>query len=353
MPRRMMLNVASELCGLHAQVMSSAELTLWARVEGLGPEAVKKALWKDRSLVKLWAMRGTLHLLTAADYPTWQAALSTYDHYRRPGWSKYFGVTQPQLEKLIGAVAHVLEDRELTREELADEVGRRTRSSKLGETLRESWGAVLKPCSFQGVLCFAPGEGQRVRFTNPGSWLDLDDRRPDPAHAVSEVFRRFIKSYGPVSREELARWWTGVSPAGAEKSIRAMGDEVAPVDIEGTRTWMLADHLDGLRSAAPTKAVRLLPAFDQYVIGSTKHAVDLMPGNFRDRVHRTAGWVSPVLAVDGKLEGVWSHERTGTRLSVTIEPFAKQPPWVRRGAEAEAERLAAHLGGSLELTWSG
>ena len=88
-----MLNVASELCGLHAQVMSSAELTLWARVEGLGPEAVKKALWKDRSLVKLWAMRGTLHLLTAADYPTWQAALSTYDHYRRPGWAKYFGVT--------------------------------------------------------------------------------------------------------------------------------------------------------------------------------------------------------------------------------------------------------------------
>ena len=66
-----MLNVASELCGLHAQVMSSAELTLWARVEGLGPEAVKKALWKDRSLVKLWAMRGTLHLLTAADYPMW------------------------------------------------------------------------------------------------------------------------------------------------------------------------------------------------------------------------------------------------------------------------------------------
>jgi hypothetical protein len=86
-PRRRMLNVASELCGLHAQVMSSAELTLWARVEELGPEAVKKALWHERSLVKLWAMRGTLHLLTTADYPTWQAALSTYDHCRRPGWS--------------------------------------------------------------------------------------------------------------------------------------------------------------------------------------------------------------------------------------------------------------------------
>jgi hypothetical protein len=65
-PRRRMLKVASELSGLHAQVLSSAELTLWARVEGLGRNAVKKALWKDRSLVKLWAMRGTLHLLTSA-----------------------------------------------------------------------------------------------------------------------------------------------------------------------------------------------------------------------------------------------------------------------------------------------
>jgi Winged helix DNA-binding domain len=349
----MMLKMASELCGLHAQVMSSAELTLWARVEGLGPDAVKKALWEDRSLVKLWAMRGTLHLLTAADYPTWQAALSTYDHYRRPSWSKYFGVTQPELGRLIRAVALALEDRALTREELADEVGRRTRSRKLGDTLRESWGAVLKPCSFQGVLCFAPSDGQRVRFTNPGSWLDLDDRRLDPAKAVSEVFRRFLETYGPVSREELARWWYGVSPAGAEKTVRASSDEVTQVDVDGTKAWMLTDHLDGLRSATPTKTVRLLPAFDQYVVGSTKHAVDLMPGDFRDRVHRKAGWVSPVLAVDGRIEGIWSHERMGKQLSVTIEPFAEPPPWARKGAEAEAERLAAFLGGSLELTWSG
>jgi uncharacterized protein YcaQ len=92
-PRRRLLTAVSELCGLHAQVMSSAELTLWARVEGLGRDALRKALWTDRSLVKLWAMRGTLHLLPAAEYPMWQAALSTYAHYRRASWSRYFGVT--------------------------------------------------------------------------------------------------------------------------------------------------------------------------------------------------------------------------------------------------------------------
>jgi len=62
-PPRDILAVASRLCGLHAQLMSSAELTLWARTDSLDRQAVQRALWQDRSLVKTWAMRGTLHLL--------------------------------------------------------------------------------------------------------------------------------------------------------------------------------------------------------------------------------------------------------------------------------------------------
>lgn len=66
-----------------------------------------------------------------------------------------------------------------------------------------------------------------------------------------------------------------------------------------------------------------------------------MPDGVRDRVHRVAGWVSPVLAVDGRIEGVWRHERSARGVQVTIEPFRRQPAWVRTGAGAEAERLAA------------
>jgi Winged helix DNA-binding domain len=57
-----MLDAVAELAGVHAQLMTSAELTLWARVEGLEPDAVRRALWEERTLVKTWAMRGTLHL---------------------------------------------------------------------------------------------------------------------------------------------------------------------------------------------------------------------------------------------------------------------------------------------------
>ena len=73
-----LLRVVSEIGGLHAQLMSSAELTLWARVEGLRRGAVENALWTRRSLVKLWAQRGTLHLLPASELGMWLAALGTY-----------------------------------------------------------------------------------------------------------------------------------------------------------------------------------------------------------------------------------------------------------------------------------
>lgn len=83
-PRTALLDVAARLCGLHAQVLSSAELTAWARLDGLVPgDVTRQALWEERGLVKTWAMRGTLHLLPAAEYSLWQAALSTEDRQSR------------------------------------------------------------------------------------------------------------------------------------------------------------------------------------------------------------------------------------------------------------------------------
>src|SRR5918999_2973021 len=83
---RQVLRVVGDIGGLHAQVMSSAELSLWARVDGLRRDAVDNALWKRRTLVKLWAMRGTLHLLPARELGLWLGALGTYAHYRKPVW---------------------------------------------------------------------------------------------------------------------------------------------------------------------------------------------------------------------------------------------------------------------------
>jgi Winged helix DNA-binding domain len=114
-PRERALDVVAEIAGLHAQVMSSADLTLWARVADLEPDAVRRALWEERTLVKTWAMRGTLHLLPAAELPLWRAALGTRRHYLQPVWLRNFGVTRQELDDLIAAIGKALDGRMLTR----------------------------------------------------------------------------------------------------------------------------------------------------------------------------------------------------------------------------------------------
>lgn len=341
-PRDGMLDVAAAICGLHAQLMSSAELSLWARVEGVRPETVATALWEDRTLVKTWAMRGTLHLLPSSEYWTWQAGLSTYDHYLKGSWFKAFGVSMEQLEELMEAIAESLDDRLLTREELAEAVAGRTGAEELGEKMRESWGAMLKPAAFHGRLCFGPNQGQKVRFTHPESWLGKP-LEVDPADALNDITRRFLGANGPATREDYARWWA-ISPAKALSRIRELGDEVAEVEVDGAACWMLSDHVAGAAAAEPPGRVNLVPAFDPYVIAATRHAEKLMPGPFKARIYRPQGWISAVLLVDGRMDGIWSYEKKGTRLLVSVEPFVKLPKWCAAAVEEETELLAAFLG---------
>jgi hypothetical protein len=336
------LRIASRICGLHAQLLTSAALSLWARVEGASLERFQRALWRERTLVKMWAMRGTLHVLPARDLPVYLGALGTYQHYFKQGWVKYFRLTRKEIDLVAETAGEVLRGRALTREELADAIVERTRSKKLGAILRQGWGVLLKPASYRGQLCFAEGEGARVRFTHPGPVRQLE-----PSKALAELVRRYLGAYGPATRDDFALWWLDLSRAEAQRLIESV--EVEPVDLEGVRAYLLA------RTARPTaeaRSVRLLPAFDPYIVGAPRSG-GLFPAAHKARIFRPQGWISPVLLVDGHVEGVWRHERKNGRLEVGMESFARQPPRVRAGVADEAERLATFFDARLEkVAWS-
>jgi hypothetical protein len=348
-PAAEMLRVVARICGLHAQVMSSAELTVWARVTGLQRDGVQTALWEERTLVKLWAMRGTLHLLPAEDLGMWLAGLGTYRHFLKPVWLRNFEITREELEELIEAVGSALDGELLTRAELAAEVGRVTGSASLSERLKQSWGAYLKPASFRGRLCFGPGEGQLVRFTRPASWLPGGIEAVNPDDALREITRCYLAAFAPATREDLGRWWA-VSPAEARRMLEALGEAVK-VDVDGDAHWMLAYHAAEAARVSPANVARLLPGFDQWTIGASRSSPAQLDPEHKARVYRPQGWISPVLLVNGRMDGVWRHERKGRRLVVEIEPFGKAPKWLRTQAEDEATRLAAFLGGDLEVSW--
>jgi Winged helix DNA-binding domain len=346
-PREAALDVVRDISGLHAQLTSSAELSLWARVDGLERDAVSRALWEDRALVKTWAMRGTLHFLPADDLGLWVGAQSALKPRHHGGaWLRHWGLTRKQADAMLDAIPVALDGKQLTREELATEVARITGIKGLDDKLKGGFGDLLKPAAFRGHLCFAPSDGQLVRFARPDQWLG-PWKPVDTEVATLEVARRYLTRYGPANREALARWFGMPSPAEAGRWLKRLGDEAVAFE-DGT--YVLA--ADAGAEADPAGAVRLLPAFDHYVVAAPRGDDDVVAAAARARVYRPQGWLSPVLLVDGRIAGVWSHELKGGRVSVEIEPFAKAGAAVRRAAESEAASLADFLGGEdVAVRW--
>jgi hypothetical protein len=348
LPASSFLRMVADICGLHAQVMSSAELAAAVRLKGLEPGTVAAALWSERTLVKTWAMRGTLHLLTAEDYPLYVAALSDRRFDLDGPWLKYHGLVADDVRALVDAVAEALDGRQLTREELGQEVVRLLGDGKWESLLASGWGAVLKPVAFQGQLCFGPSDGNRVTFVRPDQWLGTFDRL-DPVASLAEVARRFLAAYGPATVDEFAQWW-GVQPKAVRGVLRADNGFIQ-VEVEGGKpAWTVPgtpDRRDG------TPVVRLLPLFDPYTVAVRRNGQRPLSGPDKDLVYRKAGWISPVLLVDGELAGVWEHTEDRGRLRVDVKPFGPFSPTVPALATAEAERLAAYLGLSPDVTVGG
>jgi hypothetical protein len=242
-------------------------------------------------------------------------------------------------------VSEVL-DEPLTRTRLAEAVGRVSKNPALGERLHESWGAYLKPASFQGRLIFAPNDGQNVRFVRPDGWLAESTAPEKPLH---EIAARYLKAHGPATREDFARWW-GVTPAEGWRTLKDL--DLAEVVLDGRKYLLRKEDEADLRTAEPVRTVRLLPAFDQYVVAATRHAEHLLRGGTTDLVYRPQGWLSAVVLLDGMFAGTWRHKRKGKKLEVELEPFRSLPAKARKGVLDEVDRLAAHLGGVPEVSWS-
>jgi hypothetical protein len=346
--RGRLLDVVRDTGGIHAQVQSSAELQLWARVNGVTRTEVRDALWTERSLVRTWCMRGTLHLLTAEDLPVYVAALRQHDRWWKGAWLRMVGMTEKELRASLEAIRDSLGARPVTRERLAEKV--EARVGPKGRTwMMSGWGEMLKPAAFHGYLCSGPPRGQSVTFVRPDRWLG-GWSLPDGEQAWREIVRRYFRAYGPATREEFARWW-GMQPAAAGRVMKNAGAALAEVDVEGHSAWFPAEDLPALGKARLGSPVRLLPGFDALVVG-TRPRASLVELRFEDLIYRKAGWISPVVLIDGRAVGVWSHDRKGSRIEVSVQPFTKLSTAHRKAITDEADRLGNFLDSPATVTFA-
>jgi hypothetical protein len=352
LPARRLLDVVDDHVAIQAQVMSAAELQLNARLDGLRRDEVREALWQKRTLVKTWAMRGALHLMTAQGLWDFVAAAPTRGNWETGAWLRYFEVTLHELRALMSAIEQVLDDRPRTRAELIAGVAERTGKSgkkDLAAKLASGWGTFLKPPAHRGHLCHGPDAGRNVTFVKPADWLGVKPAKPvDPKVATGRLAERFLRLFPGASREGVARWW-GASPSRIAAGVAAAGVPIAEVEIEGSIGWALQDDVPAIERATEPVGVRLLPNFDAYVNDLPRRVDALLPVEHHDRVHRVAGWVSPVVIVDGRVAGTWEIGG-GKKGGVEVIPFGPWRGGARQELAAEVDRIAAFLDRPLTIS---
>jgi hypothetical protein len=324
-PAKDLVDVVRDVCGIHAQVMGSAELQLAARVEGITQEDVRAALWERRELAKTWTLRGTLHLHPSDELSLWTAA-------RRAvvGPADYESDSLENVEQVIAAIATALRGRTLTREQLADAVVEQVGPAPRAK-LASGWGFYLGGAAEADELVFGPPQGQRVTFVHPHDWLG-PQRAWEPCEALREVARRYAETYGPVTYRQFREWFTSrqLTPAVARELFESI-DIPDPEAVE------------------PRPSVRLLPEYDVYVMGFRERE-HLVPPEVREQVaaHGKGRYEGPAgtpfLLVDGVCAGIWSRKKTARKIELTVNPARKLSPAEQAGVEAEADRIGSFLG---------
>jgi hypothetical protein len=317
---------------LQAQDNWAARLGVRARSAALTDTDVRRAIDDDRTIVRTWLMRGTIHLI-AADDLRWLVRLigPAIARKYRTRW-RQIGLTDDVLDRSLELLPEVLADGPLTRHEI------RAALTERGVTLEspdpQAHTHAIVHASTTGLICRGPDRGRHSTFVLTDQWLPDAATGPSDDDALAELARRYFAAFSPATAADFATW-SGLPSARAIALIR---DELTETEVDGRPGFCRGE-------VEPGGGLRLLPAFDNYVLGYRDRSAILEAAR-HPRVYQ-GGMIRPTILLGGAVIGTWSLDRAKGRIAAS--PFEPFPASVRRTVEAEVADVSRFLGRDMEL----
>lgn len=301
--------LVSHVVAVQAQDVAAATLGIAVRTDHLTAAAVNTARNVDRSIVRTWCLRGTLHLIAAEDVH-WlldlvRPQLARANKRRRLD----LGLDDTSTERGVRILEDSLRSNgPLSRAELSQQLRRHDIASEGQATIHVIWRAAV-----DGRLCFGPDRDGEETFVALQDWVPSQSHNA-PEDGALELARRYLAAYGPATRDDFGNW-SGLSGAEVRRAWTRLAHEARAVGTPYGEMLVSTEHTD---TADMPPFVRLLPAFDGIWLGYRAHDMFIAPEHAR-RVFPGGGMIRPFILADGQIVGTWMRRTTRGSVDVSVE----------------------------------
>jgi hypothetical protein len=354
--------VVSRLLAMQAQDHAGALWAIGLRTPGATQAAIEKTI-AERTIVRTWPMRGTLHFVAAEDVRWLLHLLAPRISARYATRRRDLGLDERQLSRARELLISALEGgRSLTRPRVMEllESGGVTTAGQAGYH-------VLVQLAHEGLLVQGPMRDKQQTFVLLEEWVprtpesDTAESRPRK-ESLAVLAERYFTGHGPATVADLARWGS-ITRRDAVAALDAVADNLAFAEHEGERYWFAPQAgEDRTRGGASTSSgggrakpgtvapsVRLLPGFDEYMLGYVGRGQQLGPflEEYGSKVAAN-GMLAPAIVIDGRAVGIWKRTLRTRTVAFEITPFRKLTTAEKTGISREQTRYAAFVGRSAE-----
>ena len=332
------VDVVAWLGAVQAQDYLGALWAVGLRMRSAVEADVERAI-TNRTIIRTWPMRGTLHFVAAADI-RWMLELLTprVAANIRQYLLREFDLDEGAFARSKDLFARALQGgKQLTRNAMYDvlEAG--------GVSASQRGRHILTLFAQDGFICFGAREGKQQTFVLLDEWAPKA-KRMSRDESLAELAKRYFTSHGPATLQDFA-WWSGLATvdatAGLEMAKRSLGQET----INGQTYW-LASSTPARKDSSP--AAHLLPAYDEYTVAYKDRSAALNP-KYAKLPNYGHGIFNPTIVVDGQVVGTWKRTLKKDTLTISQSPFTELKRAETRAIAEAANRYVKFLGASIAL----
>lgn len=261
-------------------------------------------------------------------------------------WQEQGGFALDDWEPFREELCTALADGPKTREEISARLAETELANLADAATGTGADSLYKPLHWWGDICFGPQRDGRQTFR----LLRGDPRWPGLApadEAGRELLIRYLGAYGPASVQNLGYWLTeglGVPRRRLQQWLTDLGDELVTVDVDGAERLLLRRDVDELRATDASAVVRLLPAFDPWILGPGTADTQLLAPARRSLFSRGAN----PLVWRGIVAGSWRLRGT----TVEVSWFSEVGPPDHQALADDVQRMSTIRGRELRVTSS-